>query len=78
MPQLCYALATAYRRLEDTDTALDLHERAVETGWRDANWLEADPEMATLKGQPPFQALVSRLRRAPAERFEGMKAASVP
>ncbi len=48
MPQFCYALATACERLEDTGTALNLLEKAVEKGWRDGHWLEADPEMAAL------------------------------
>jgi len=68
-PQLCHCLAAALLRLGDSQGALDLLARAVEKGWRDAGWLEADPELSGLRQQPRFRELVETVRRLPPIRF---------
>lgn len=73
VPQLSYALATAYRRLEDAGHAFDLLEHAVATGWRDPHWLENDPEMGVLRDHPRFQKLLADLRNRPALNFAPRK-----
>jgi adenylate cyclase len=45
----------------DHDEALDLLERAVELGFRNADWFATDPDMGPLRSHPRYQRLVERL-----------------
>ena len=71
--QLHQAQAVALARLAETDPALGQLERAVATGWRDAAWLETDPELGSLRGLPRFLELIKRIRSAAPMNFEIMR-----
>jgi len=73
--QLYYAIAAGYMRLGDQNVALDYLCKAVESGWSDLHWISSDPEMAPLRPQAGFQALLGDLRRAPAIQFASETAA---
>jgi adenylate cyclase len=47
--------------LGETDKALDLLERWVETGMGSAGWLRADRDLDTLRESPRFAAILARL-----------------
>lgn len=61
-PRALYNLACARALLGQTAPALDALERAVEAGFRDAGTLAGDQDLASLRGDPRFQALVESLR----------------
>ncbi|HKZ53543.1 MAG TPA: FHA domain-containing protein [Candidatus Acidoferrales bacterium] len=75
--QLYHALAVARRHLREDETALALLEKAVETGWQDAAWLETDPALAGLRDQARFRALLEDLRQRPALAFQAAEPATV-
>jgi len=54
-----------------------LLEKAVETGWQDAAWLETDPALAGLRDQARFRALLEDLRQRPALAFQAAEPATV-
>lgn len=39
-------------------------ERAIELGWSDAEHMEGDEDLASLRGKPRFEALLARLKQA--------------
>ncbi len=67
-PNICYARAralTMLNRPSDAVAALDCITRAT---WASADRLERDPNLAPLRGDPGFRALLARLRmRVPAD-----------
>ncbi len=67
--QLYYATAAAYARLGNPEAALDYLEKAAAGGWRDAHWLASDPELAALRPQNRFQALLKNLELLPVLEF---------
>jgi adenylate cyclase len=56
-----YNCACGYARLGETDKALGLLERWVETGTGSAGWVRADRDLDSLRESPRFTALVTRL-----------------
>jgi hypothetical protein len=70
MPEVYWTLATAWARLGDAGRTMEALESAVRTGWRDAAWMERDPEFGALRDDPAFRRLVDRLRVWPCVRFE--------
>jgi adenylate cyclase len=44
------------------EEALDLLERVFARGWGKRDWIEHDPDYDSLRGNPRFEALLSRLR----------------
>ncbi len=74
--QLYYATGAAYARLGKPEFALDYLEKAVASGWRDAHWLESDPEFAALRSQSRFQALLENLRLLPVLEFRPSRSLS--
>ncbi|MEO6263921.1 MAG: tetratricopeptide repeat protein [Luteimonas sp.] len=58
-----YNSACAYAVLGDTERALDLLERAVDLGWGDRAWIEHDSDLASLRDNPRFAALLQRMAR---------------
>jgi tetratricopeptide (TPR) repeat protein len=68
--QLYYSAAAAYARLDKLDVALDYLEKAVAKGWRDAHWLQSDPEFAVLRSHSRVQALLETLRLLPRLEFK--------
>jgi class 3 adenylate cyclase/TolB-like protein/pSer/pThr/pTyr-binding forkhead associated (FHA) protein/Tfp pilus assembly protein PilF len=74
-PQLYHVLAGAWLRLGDRQTSLHLLEQAVKQGWRDAPWLEKDPELSALQEDARLRALLDKLRALSALDFEPAGAA---
>lgn len=65
LAELHYALATMHARRAETEESLTHLERALNAGWRDANWLHRDPELNAVQREPRFQALTTYLRSLP-------------
>jgi TolB-like protein/Flp pilus assembly protein TadD len=59
-----YNLACAETVLGRRDEALALLDRGVQSGRGNLGWIEHDPDFASLRGDPRFEAIVSRLRAA--------------
>ena len=68
--ELWYALAVARCRLGQIESACDALEHAAATGWGDAAWLAADPELAGLQAEARVQTLLTQLRNRPAINFD--------
>jgi serine/threonine protein kinase/Flp pilus assembly protein TadD len=64
-PSVLYNVACAYALLGEIDTALDCLEKAVGQGSGYREWIENDPDFASLRGNPRFQTLVERLTANP-------------
>lgn len=60
-PAAHYNMACSLALLERPVEALDALERAVERGYDDAPFLLADDDLASLRAQARFRALVARL-----------------
>ena len=45
-------------------------QSAVRAGWRDARWMEQDPELRILRSEGAFRELVEEVWRTPKVRFE--------
>ncbi len=56
-----YNAACMYGLLGRGDRALELLERAMETGTLHRDWVERDPDLALLRDEPRFRALLDRL-----------------
>ncbi len=68
--ELWYALAVARCRLGQIESACEALEHAGASGWGDAAWLGADPELAPVRTEVRIQALLERLRARPAIDFD--------
>jgi len=60
-PGVLYNVACAYALLGQTEDALSCLEKAVQNGFGHREWLENDSDLDPLRGDPRFQALLSRL-----------------
>ncbi|GAB3752735.1 hypothetical protein GCM10028795_22310 [Lysobacter olei] len=60
-----YNAACFYALLGETDTALDLLERAINTGEGFPEWIEHDDDLANLRPLSRFRALIARLDPPP-------------
>jgi adenylate cyclase len=56
-----YNAACYYSLAGDTDRALTLLERACRSGGGNREWIERDNDLAALRGNPRFDALLARL-----------------
>ncbi|HEX5385859.1 MAG TPA: protein kinase [Gemmatimonadales bacterium] len=56
-----YNVGCVYAKLDRNDEALDCLERAVQNGFGHREWIENDSDLAGLKGEGRFQALLSKL-----------------
>ena len=63
--QLHYSVAAAQLRLGLPADAVTSLSRAIDTGFADPSWLEADPEWLPLRERNDFQRLVERVRLIP-------------
>ena len=63
-PTVHYNLACSLALLARREAALDALERAAELGYRDTEHLLADEDLASLRAEVRFQALVESLRAA--------------
>ncbi len=60
-PMLFYNAACTFALLDEHERAIDLLERAVKLGWGDRAWMENDSDLASLRDESRFQALLQRL-----------------
>ncbi len=58
-PHYLYNAACVYAGLAEVERAMDLLERAVELGWGDRAWIEHDSDLAALRTNPRYQALLA-------------------
>jgi adenylate cyclase len=58
---ILYNAACTYSLMGEKDKALNLLEKAVRNGYGHKEWLENDPDFASLSDHPRFQALMQRL-----------------
>jgi DNA-binding winged helix-turn-helix (wHTH) protein/cytochrome c-type biogenesis protein CcmH/NrfG len=69
LSEMYWSVSTACARLGDTARALAMVQCAVNGGWRDAAWMENDPELSPLRHDPVFRQLIETVRAevAPSE-----------
>lgn len=60
-PMVHYNAACTFAVLGEHQRAVELLEHAVDLGWGDRAWMENDSDLASLRGNPRFQALLARL-----------------
>ena len=60
-PTVHYNLACSLALLDRRDAALDALEKAVRLGYRDAGFMQNDPDLATLLEEERFTRLVARI-----------------
>lgn len=63
-PTVQYNLACSLALTGDRDGALAVLERAIALGYADADFLESDADLASLRAEPRFADLLRRLRDA--------------
>jgi serine/threonine protein kinase/Flp pilus assembly protein TadD len=56
-----YNVSCAYALLGETDKSLDCLEKAFGKGFGHKEWIDNDPDFASLRSKPRFQALIQRL-----------------
>ena len=59
-PQVLYNVACVYALLGEADRAIDCLERSLTHGWGLRQWMEHDPDLASLREHPRFKALVQQ------------------
>jgi tetratricopeptide (TPR) repeat protein len=64
---ILYNVACNYSLLGEKEQALDCLEKAVRNGFGHKAWVENDPDFASLRNLPRFQALLQRLSSAPSQ-----------
>ena len=57
-PSVLYNVACNYALINETEKALDCIEKAFDKGFGHKEWMEHDPDFATLKNHPRFKALM--------------------
>jgi adenylate cyclase len=57
-----YNLACAFAVLGERERAIELIETAVRYGRGNLGWIEHDPDLAILRGDPRFETVIDRLR----------------
>ncbi len=57
-PGVYYNVACVYALLGESEKAIDCLEKSVTHGWGQREWMEHDPDLASLRGHPRFQALL--------------------
>lgn len=60
-PMVHYNAACTFAVLGEHLRAIELLEHAVDLGWGDRAWMENDSDLASLRPNPRFQALLARL-----------------
>ena len=63
-PSVLYNVACNYALLNETDKALDCIEKAFDKGFGHKEWMEHDPDFASIKNHPRFKALMRGLAAA--------------
>ena len=62
-PQVLYNVACVYALLNEPDKAIDCLERSITHGWAQREWIEHDPDLASLRQHPRFRALLDAGRK---------------
>ena len=57
-PQVLYNVACVYALLQEAEKAIDCLERSMTHGWGQKEWMEHDPDLASLREHPRFRALL--------------------
>jgi len=57
-PSVLYNVACNYALINETEKALDCIEKAFDKGFGHKEWMEHDPDFASLKNHPRFKALM--------------------
>jgi tetratricopeptide (TPR) repeat protein len=70
LSELFLTLATGFSLTEQPKRAIEMVERAVRGGWRDAAWLRSDPLLQALRGAAAFQACVAGIESKTAIRWD--------
>ena len=60
-PMLLYNVACTYSSLGRIDQAISCLERAVEKGFGHREWIDNDPDLAPLRDNPKYQAIVDAI-----------------
>lgn len=60
-PWVLYNVACVYALLGQTEQAVDCLESAVDQGMGERHWFENDPDLASLRDNPRFKALLERM-----------------
>lgn len=63
-PSVLYNVACNYSLLNETEKALDCIEKAFDKGFGHREWMEYDPDFASIKNHPRFKALMRGLAAA--------------
>jgi serine/threonine protein kinase/Tfp pilus assembly protein PilF len=61
-PQVLYNVACVYALLGEADKAVDCLEKSVTLGWGQREWMQHDPDLASLRDHPRFRALMHAAR----------------
>lgn len=61
---ILYNAACTYALLGETDRAIDLLEKAIRNGYGHKEWIDNDPDFASLRDHPRFQALMQSFSAA--------------
>ncbi len=56
-----YNVSCAYALFGETDKSIDCLEKAFGLGFGHKEWIENDPDFASVRRNPRFQALMQRL-----------------
>jgi serine/threonine protein kinase/Flp pilus assembly protein TadD len=59
-PQVLYNVACIYALEGETEKAIDCLENSVTHGWGQKEWMEHDPDLASLRDHPRFRALMEK------------------
>jgi adenylate cyclase len=60
-PMLLYNVACMYSSLGRTDQAIACLERSVDKGFGHREWIDNDPDLAPLRNNPRYQAIVDAI-----------------
>lgn len=57
-PQVLYNVACVYALMGEVERAIDCLENSMTRGWGQREWMEHDPDLASLREHPRFRALM--------------------
>ena len=59
-PQVLYNVACVYALLGEPERAIDCLEKSMTKGWGQKEWMEHDPDLASLRENPRFRKLIEK------------------
>lgn len=57
-PQVLYNVACVFAQQGEPERAIECLEKSITHGWGQKEWMENDPDLASLRNHPRFQALL--------------------